>query len=243
MCVCVCVCVCVNVIDENEFAPEFDGPFSDGQQSDQAFLLVNVIDENEFAPVFDGPFNFQIEEERASGVLVESVHTTDQDGSSPNNEILYNTTHNSFQNYFSLNSSTGEIRTATILNREELTDVFPIPSSSLSVTIFARDGGSPAKQDTTTITITLVDINDNAPEFADIEYTTSLLENQPSQVILTLSASDLDLGSNGDIDYSFTIIPLSGNSLFQVVGNEISTTGGLDCELEASYSFTIVATD
>ena len=216
---------------------------SDGQQSDQAFLLVNVIDENEFAPEFGGPFNFQIEEERASGVLVGSVHATDRDGSSPNNEILYSTTHNSFQNYFTLDSSTGEIRTAAILNREELTDVFPVPSSSLSVTIFARDGGSPAKQDTTTITITLVDINDNTPEFADTEYTTSLLENQPSQIILTLSASDLDLGSNGDIDYSFTVIPLSGSSLFRIESNEISTTGGLDCELEASYSFTIVATD
>ena len=216
---------------------------NDGQHNDQAFLHINVIDENEFAPEFDGPSSFQIEEESASGLLVGSVHATDRDGSSPNNEILYSTTHNSFQNYFSLDSSTGEIRTAAILNREELTDVFPVPSSSLSVTIFARDGGSPAKQDTTTITITLVDINDNAPEFADTEYTTSLLENQPSQVILTLSASDLDLGSNGDIDYSLTVIPLSGNSLFRIESNEISTTGGLDCELEASYSFTIVATD
>ena len=216
----------------------------DGDATDEALLTVNVLDENEFAPEFNGPTSFSVDEELPASTVVGTVSATDGDGSAPNNEItFFFSMQNSIQDYFLLDSSSGEITTAAVLDREVLTDIFPVPSSSLSVRVFARDGGSPSRQSSITITITLQDINDNDPEFADDEYTNSIFENQPAQIVLMFSAIDVDLGSNADITFSYTVDPPSGLNLFQLTDGEISTTGPLDCEAQTQYNFIITATD
>lgn len=219
----------------------------DGDATDEASLSVNVLDVNEFPPVFSGPTSFTVEEESPAHTVVGTVSATDGDGSAPNNKITYTfSLQNSIDDYFLLDSSSGEITTAAVLDREMLTDLFPIMSSSLSVQIFARDGGSPFLQNVRMYTITLQDINDNTPEFGDNGYSNSIFENQPPQVILSFSATDIDLGSNADIRFSFTVDPSEGEILFELednrVGN-ISTTKPLDCEAQTSYSFNITATD
>ena len=220
---------------------------SDGDQFDTATLFVNVLDENEFVPQFSGPNQFSIDEEQSSGVLVGTVTAFDGDGSSPNNMLSYSfSTQPNLQDHFTLNSSTGEIRTAAVLDREMLTAIFPVPSSSLTVQIFARDGGSPSYQTSRDYTITLSDINDNSPKFGDSEYSNSIFENQPAQTVLTFSAVDRDLETNGNVHFSFSVQPPTGASLFQLPNEtvgEISTTGGLDCEVVAEYTFTITARD
>ncbi|CAI8034915.1 Protocadherin Fat 4, partial [Geodia barretti] len=220
---------------------------SDGEQIDTGSLFVNVLDENEFIPQFSGPTEFSIDEEQASGVVVGTVNATDGDGTAPNNAITYSfSTQINLQDHFTLDSTSGEIRTATVLDRELLTDLFPVPSSSLTVQIFARDGGSPSFQTNKEFTITLRDINDNSPLFGDSEYSSNIFENQPSQTILTFSAVDTDLGTNADIRFSFSVQPPSGASLFQLVDDtvgEISTMEGLDCEVVPEYTFTITARD
>lgn len=46
------------------------------------------------------------------------------------------------------------------------------------------------------------DINDNAPVFSSPEYTGVVLENVvPGTWILNISATDLDIGSSGIIEY------------------------------------------
>ena len=217
---------------------------SDGALSVVSFLVVNVLDENEFSPVFIGPDSFSIDEELEAGTFVGTVLATDNDGSTPNNEITYAfSMQTSIQDYFILDGTSGEITTASVLDREILTDIFQTPSSSLSIQVFARDGGSPSLQNNTMYTIMLRDINDNEPVFGNEEYSTRILENQPSQVVLSFLAMDADLGSNANISYSFAVDPPDGAPLFELVGNQILTTQGLDCEAQASYSFTITATD
>ena len=62
--------------------------------------------------------------------------------------------------------------------------------------------------------MTLVDINDNIPVFAEDIYETSVIENtaQGTQVII-LEALDRDTGTNGDITYRF-LTPTSEQSLY-----------------------------
>ena len=219
----------------------------DGEQTDTAFLIVNVLDENEFAPEFIGDNMFAFDEELASGTLVGTVSANDADGSAPNNEVTYSfSTQTNLQDHFTLDGSSGEIRTAAVLDREVLTNIFPVPSSSVTVLIFARDGGSPSLQSSREYTLTLNDINDNSPEFDDTHYSNSIFENQPPQPVLIFSAVDIDLGSNADVRFSFTVEPSGDMPLFQISDDrvgEISTTGGLDCESVAIYNFTITATD
>jgi len=59
------------------------------------------------------------------------------------------------------------------------------------------DAGIPAQTGTGTVFVTLLDVNDNAPEFA-ADYRPVVYENQPpSQSVITISAVDRDGPANG----------------------------------------------
>ncbi|XP_043558978.1 protocadherin gamma-A10-like isoform X11 [Chiloscyllium plagiosum] len=69
----------------------------------------------------------------------------------------------------------------------------------------AKDGGIPERSGTAEIVIAVEDANDNAPVFPQSVYKVSLLENVPTGSLVTdLDASDLDIGLNGQIVYSFS---------------------------------------
>ncbi|MEE6478629.1 hypothetical protein FKM82_011904 [Ascaphus truei] len=68
----------------------------------------------------------------------------------------------------------------------------------------AVDGGEPPRSGSCQITVIVLDINDNAPVFERSNYKINLLENPSLKtVIITLNATDLDEGPNGEIEYSF----------------------------------------
>ena len=217
---------------------------SDGQQSSSATLTVTVLDENEFSPEFIGDTDFSVNEEEQDGTLVGTIRATDADGDPMNNQVTFSFVQQT--SHFTVNSNSGEIRTVGVLNREMLTQTFVPPASMIQLDVTAQDSASPSRQTTTSITIELVDINDNAPIFADSMYENSLQENQPSQPIFQVSSSDMDLGLNSQIVYSFVLNEnTEDTSLFMIDTNTgvISTTGSLDCERQTMYNFTITATD
>ncbi|XP_061729707.1 protein dachsous [Cydia pomonella] len=97
--------------------------------------------------------------------------------------------------------------------------------------------------DVTTVTITVIDVNDNPPMFKSGScYPLAVPENNDPEVIHTITATDKDIGANGVITYSIT----SGNN-----GNKFAidhTTGQLtartlDRETQSKYQLTITAFD
>ncbi|CAF3383864.1 unnamed protein product [Rotaria sp. Silwood2] len=114
--------------------------------------------------------------------------------------------------------------------------------------IEARDHGLPRSRiNRTKITIELLDENDNAPKFSQLEYSIqSLLENTPiGTELLTISASDGDKGLNGLIHYSI-INPPSLSSFPFIINSTtgvISLQSSLDYETTRSYRFLIRASD
>ncbi|XP_062570619.1 cadherin-99C-like [Saccostrea cucullata] len=102
------------------------------------------------------------------------------------------------------------------------------------------------------------DINDNAPIFGNAPYSASVDESAPvgTTVYSGITATDLDAGSNKEIEYAIVpgdgSIDLSGG--FQTDGSarfalpitlrgEIVVSNSLDFESVRSYTFTISATD
>ncbi|XP_066572381.1 protocadherin alpha-C2-like [Amia ocellicauda] len=70
----------------------------------------------------------------------------------------------------------------------------------------AIDGGFPAQSGTASITVRVLDTNDNAPQFDQQMYTVNITENAPiGTLVIKLNATDLDFGSNAEIVYSFTL--------------------------------------
>ncbi|MEE6478628.1 hypothetical protein FKM82_011903 [Ascaphus truei] len=111
----------------------------------------------------------------------------------------------------------------------------------------AVDGGEPPRSGSCQITIIVLDINDNAPVFERQNYKINLLENLALKtVIITLNATDLDEGPNGEIEYSFDQHTSdSEKELFDLnpQTGDIYIKGVVDFEESNYYEFLIRAKD
>ncbi|KAH9523154.1 Protocadherin-9 [Bulinus truncatus] len=76
---------------------------------------------------------------------------------------------------------------------------------SYKLTVVAKDGGSPPRSGTMTVNVVVDDYNDNSPSFTSAIYTATFNETAGAGYnILTVSASDLDIGDNGKVTYSLS---------------------------------------
>uniref|UniRef100_A0A8C5PBH3 Cadherin domain-containing protein n=1 Tax=Leptobrachium leishanense TaxID=445787 RepID=A0A8C5PBH3_9ANUR len=112
----------------------------------------------------------------------------------------------------------------------------------------AMDGGKPVKSGSVLIKITIADANDNFPIFSQDVYKVSVSENTPiNSILLSVTATDQDEGSNAQITYSF--LKTSGNELYSdmfsidAINGDIKTNRKLDFELERNYDISIEARD
>ncbi|XP_045650439.1 protocadherin alpha-3-like [Ursus americanus] len=126
-----------------------------------------------------------------------------------------------------------------VLNREDT------PEHHLLIT--AVDDGKPELTGTTQVKITILDVNDNAPEFERTVYRVSLFENAPNGTLAVIvNASDLDEGVNKDIVYSFNT-DMSADTLSKFhldpVSGYISVKGNIDFEETKLYEIQVEATD
>ncbi|XP_029587710.1 protocadherin alpha-7 isoform X6 [Salmo trutta] len=111
----------------------------------------------------------------------------------------------------------------------------------------AVDGGSPQRSGTLNVTITVLDSNDNNPVFSHEVYSVTLPENvQPGTIVLNVKATDLDDGSNGDVEYFFgsELLPKIYDvfSLDKATG-AIRVKGYVDFEDIDTYKLDVHATD
>ncbi|XP_032929059.1 protocadherin alpha-6-like [Catharus ustulatus] len=120
-----------------------------------------------------------------------------------------------------------------------------IPVHRLVLT--ATDGGRPSETGTMELLISVVDANDNAPQFNQSVYKVQLPENaERGTLVIKLNATDLDEGSNSNIYYSLQILsPQEGKDVFGLERNsgEIRLTGDIDFEEVNLYRLQVDATD
>ncbi|XP_063269932.1 protocadherin gamma-B5-like [Prinia subflava] len=118
--------------------------------------------------------------------------------------------------------------------------------SSFELVLTAVDGGDPARSGTVQLRINVTDANDNPPEFSKSVYEVRVPENlPPDSLVLQVRATDADVGTNGQVSYSFGNVPDAVPSLFAIDSSsgEIRTLGPLDFENENKYIFALEATD
>ncbi|XP_036379350.1 protocadherin alpha-C2-like isoform X3 [Megalops cyprinoides] len=111
----------------------------------------------------------------------------------------------------------------------------------------AVDGGVPARSGTASIIVRVLDTNDNAPQFDRQVYTVNITENSPiGTVVLKLNATDLDEGSNGETEYSFTMYTSEKTQeMFSLNSNtgEIRVNDAIDFEETKMFEMHIQAKD
>ncbi|XP_004397916.1 PREDICTED: protocadherin gamma-B4 [Odobenus rosmarus divergens] len=106
--------------------------------------------------------------------------------------------------------NTYKLVTDGILDREQ--------TPEYNVTITATDRGKPPLSSSSSVTLHIGDVNDNAPVFEQPSYVVHVAENNPPGAsIAQVSASDPDLGPNGRVSYSIVNSDLEPRALASYV--------------------------
>ncbi|KAM6933427.1 protocadherin-16-like [Xenentodon cancila] len=193
---------------------------------------VYVTDENDNPPVFTSPTAVSVMEDQTVGFVVLFVIARDAD-QGENGRVTYRIQSGNAGGTFSLNPNTGSLSIFKPLDREAQ-DIF-------NLTIIAEDHGVPQQSSSQLLCVHVIDVNDEAPWFEENQYESQISENQPAGTsVLTVSASDLDQGSNGRITYGS--ISHGGFSINPVTG-VITTTKSLDRESQDHYTLTVYVKD
>lgn len=205
--------------------------------SDSVRVTIYITDVNDNPPVFiRTPYKVEVSEGAAVGASILRVHSTDAD-EGLNGDIYYKLIDGDDSGKFFLDEATGQLLINKPLDRET-TDHYQL-------TVMAHDSGQTVQLSAaTTIAITVLDENDNAPEFTQTQSNVSVLETEPvNKKIIQFHATDADLGINRELQYSIT----SGNRkdafFIDSYLGELFLHKQLDYEDLTSYTLNIAATD
>ncbi|MCJ8742196.1 hypothetical protein PDJAM_G00079320, partial [Pangasius djambal] len=116
----------------------------------------------------------------------------------------------------------------------------------LTLLLTAVDGGEPVLSGTVQIHVTVLDANDNAPVFTHKVYKASIMENSPTgSTLTTVSASDADEGTNGQVTYYISSTDKSVKDVFTINEDDgvIILKGQIDYETKSHYQLDIQARD
>uniref|UniRef100_A0A665WZX4 Cadherin-10 n=1 Tax=Echeneis naucrates TaxID=173247 RepID=A0A665WZX4_ECHNA len=203
-------------------------------------FIIKIHDINDNEPRFTkDPYMAQVPEMSDIGTSVIQVTATDADDATYGNSarVVYSILEG--QPYFSVDPDTGLIKTA-------LPDMDREVKENYQVVIQAKDmaGQMGGLSGTTTVSITLSDVNDNPPRFTKSLYEFRVPESTELGATAGLvPAEDADIGENAEMDYR--IVWSDSPGTFDIITNRSTQEGvivlrkPLDFESKRQYSFRI----
>ncbi|XP_029420538.1 protocadherin alpha-7-like [Nannospalax galili] len=180
----------IGLIDYEEAADKGNPPMTD-----HCTVLVEIMDVNDNSPeLVTKSLSLPVLENSAPGTVIALIIVSDRDSGANGQVTCSLTPHvpfklvSTFKNYYLLVLDSA-------LDRETKADY--------KVVVTARDGGSPSLWASASVSVEVADVNDNAPAFAQPEYTVFVKENNPPGAhIFTVSAVDADAQENALVSYS-----------------------------------------
>ncbi|NWI15174.1 CADH9 protein, partial [Crypturellus soui] len=214
------------------------------QVEPESEFIIKIHDINDNEPKFTKDmYTASIPEMSGVGTSVIQVAATDADDANYGNsaKIVYSILQG--QPYFSVDPETGIIKTA-------LPDMSRENREQYQVVIQAKDMGGQmgGLSGTTTVNITLTDVNDNPPRFPQSTYLFSSPESAPPGTPLgRIKANDPDVGENAETEYS--ISSGDGSDMFDIITDKDTQEGiitvkkQLDFENKMLYTLRVEATN
>ncbi|KAK1788726.1 hypothetical protein P4O66_002544 [Electrophorus voltai] len=209
--------------------------------SGQCKLTILITDMNDNHPEISvKSFTNPIKEDIAVGTVIAVVSVTDKDSGENGQMDIYISDglpfllRESSDNYYEL------VITAP-LDREK------VPEYDITFTV--RDRGNPPLSDNETVTLELLDVNDNVPQFPQTFYTIPVMENNaPGALLYSLTAIDPDLHENQYLVYFIIekeIVNTSISILFSInpENGNLYALKTFDYEIEKEFLFHIEARD
>ncbi|XP_071817220.1 cadherin EGF LAG seven-pass G-type receptor 2-like isoform X4 [Apostichopus japonicus] len=206
-----------------------------------AQVEIQVEDRNDHRPEFEMPQYYVQMDENSGAVQVIEVHAIDEDSGS-NGAVEYTILNpESPNNVFFISTRTGSISTTRSLDREE--------TSSYILVIQAKDSGTiPSSLNSTAeVIVTVLDQNDNTPQFESKSYDVSVREDVDPYsnriILLSVVAQDADEGRNADIRYNMVGGNSQGKFSIDPISGDIILTSALDYESTPVYRLNVRAQD
>ena len=206
--------------------------------------VIHVIDINDHAPFFSDdsealyiPESAQVD----SSYPLPSAEDTDTGVFGIQTYELLNNYGNTFDLRVSDSDGTKDVSLVLLkeLDREQ--------SSYYTLQLIAKDGGSPPNTGLVNVGVSVLDSNDNPPEFEQEQYEEDIFENiAPETLVLQVKATDRDEGEHGEVHYELSkqSETLYG-SLFRInrQTGEITTISNIDYEKNTQFNLRVVAKD
>ncbi|XP_036918942.1 cadherin-10 isoform X1 [Sturnira hondurensis] len=193
-------------------------------------FVIKIHDINDNEPTFpEEIYTASVPEMSVVGTSVVQVTATDADDPSYGNSarVIYSILQG--QPYFSVEPETGIIRTALPnMNREN--------REQYQVVIQAKDMGGQmgGLSGTTTVNITLTDVNDNPPRFPQSTIHLQVVESSPvGTAIGSVKATDADTGKNAEVQYR--IIDGDGTDMFDIITEKDTQEGIITVKKPLDY--------
>ncbi|XP_073528422.1 protocadherin Fat 4-like isoform X10 [Phyllobates terribilis] len=208
-----------------------------GGLNSSAEVIINITDVNDNNPEFHNlPLHYTIPEgdyTDTSPVLVAKLNVTDLD-EGLNGYVTISADAESGDKSFRVQEN-GNIFVSGPLDRE-VKDKFEI-------VLIASDRGSPPRKSFADALIAIQDINDNVPTFTKEDYSADLILNKAKagDKIMSVSATDMDIGNNSLISYRF-VQPHSGFAINEDNG-DIFLTSQVSAISATNIVIPVIATD
>lgn len=205
-------------------------------------MSITILDENDNSPEFDitSDTSVNILENTPLGRRVAVVLARDRDASL-NGLVNFTLVAGNMEDVFKIktvNHTYGEVYVNAPLDRESV--------DRYLLKVRATDNGSPARFTDHSLTINILDVNDNAPVIQSQRgYNVSISENVGGGTsVLRVVATDRDIGSNAMLFYYIT----SGNQdltfrMDRVTGEMVTRPAPPDRERQQEYLLTVTVED
>ncbi|XP_023096298.2 cadherin-23 isoform X2 [Felis catus] len=201
-----------------------------------ATVFVNLLDLNDNDPTFQNlPFVAEVLEGTPAGVSVYQVVAIDLD-EGLNGLVSYRIQVGMPRMDFLINSSSGVVVTTAELDRERIAEY--------QLRVVASDAGTPTKSSTGTLTVRVLDVNDETPTFFPATYNVSVSEDVPREFrVAWLNCTDNDVGLNAELSYFITGGNVDGKFSVGYRDAVVRTVVSLDRETTAAYMLVLEAID
>ena len=200
-----------------------------------ASVFITLTDINDNNPMFNqSAYTAIVLESIGINDTVATVLATDRDAG---DNMIVRYSLRTQEHLFSIDPITGVVFSISPLNYD-----LPDLHRNLSVEVLAEDQAATGSRNATvTLTVTVVDINDNDPVFGQPVYTANILENAANQEVVHLDVTDIDSSLNGALVYNLTGVDASR---FRInATGTLYTDVGLDRERLPFHNLTVFAFD
>ena len=201
-------------------------------------VVVVVLDDNDNSPTFDNATcSFSVVEGSPPPEFAELLYATDADAGR-NADLIYWIEGST--SGFEIDPLHGLLTTSRSFDREQL--IADTGTDVITLVVVAGDTGLVSRQSRVIVDISILDINDNAPDFDRSVYSVSIPENATvNSTVVMVTARDADAGLNGTVVYHIR----DGSEQFSV--NEdtgrVMLAKPLDISRSQLYEFIVVASD